>query len=56
MRRRVRHPVVRRLGAGRYLVAATLATMEVKVDLSVSNSVSAPKPQAPVTLSLQAEA
>ena len=37
-----------------FMVAAPLATVDVKVDLPVSNAQSAPKPEAPVYLSLQA--
>lgn len=35
-----------------FMVAAPLATVDVKVDLPVSNAPSAPKPEAPVYLSL----
>jgi biopolymer transport protein ExbD len=38
-----------------FMVAAPLATVDVKVDLPVSNAQSAPKPEAPVYLSLQAD-
>ncbi|WP_375289672.1 TonB system transport protein ExbD [Qipengyuania sp.] len=36
-----------------FMVAAPLATVDVKVDLPVSNAQPAPKPEAPVYLSLQ---
>jgi len=38
-----------------FMVAAPLATVDVKVDLPVSNAQPAPKPEAPVYLSLQAD-
>jgi biopolymer transport protein ExbD len=38
-----------------FMVAAPLATVDVKVDLPVSNAQSAPKPEKPVFLSLQAD-
>ena len=37
-----------------FMVAAPLATVDVKVDLPVSNAQAAPKPEAPVYLSLTA--
>ena len=37
-----------------FMVAAPLASVDVKVDLPVSNAQPAPKPEAPVYLSLQA--
>ncbi len=38
-----------------FMVAAPLATVDVKVDLSVSNAQPAAKPEAPVYLSLQSD-
>lgn len=38
-----------------FMVAAPLATVDVKVDLPVSNAASAPKPEQPVFLSIQAD-
>jgi len=38
-----------------FMVAAPLATVDVKVDLPVSNAQPAPKPDSPVYLSLQAD-
>ena len=38
-----------------FMVAAPLATVDVKVDLPVSNAQSAPKPETPVYLSLQSD-
>ena len=38
-----------------FMVAAPLATVDVKVDLPVSNAQPAPKPDAPVYLSIQAD-
>ena len=38
-----------------FMVAAPLATVDVKVDLPVSNAEPAPKPDSPVYLSLQAD-
>ncbi|GGD78707.1 TonB system transport protein ExbD [Croceicoccus mobilis] len=38
-----------------FMVAAPLATVDVKVDLPVSNAQAAPKPEAPVYLSMQAD-
>lgn len=38
-----------------FMVAAPLATVDVKVDLPVSNAVPAPKPEKPVFLSIQAD-
>jgi biopolymer transport protein ExbD len=38
-----------------FMVAAPLATVDVKVDLPVSNAAPAPKPQKPVFLSIQAD-
>jgi biopolymer transport protein ExbD len=38
-----------------FMVAAPLATVDVKVDLPVSNAQPAAKPEAPVYLSLQAD-
>ena len=35
-----------------FMVAAPLATVDVKVDLPVSNAQPAPKPEAPVTLQM----
>lgn len=38
-----------------FMVAAPLATVDVKVDLPVSNAAPAPKPEKPVFLSIQAD-
>jgi biopolymer transport protein ExbD len=38
-----------------FMVAAPLATVDVKVDLPVSNAQAAPKPEKPVFLSIQAD-
>jgi len=38
-----------------FMVAAPLATVDVKVDLPVSNALAAPKPDRPVFLSIQAD-
>jgi biopolymer transport protein ExbD len=38
-----------------FMVAAPLATVDVKVDLPVSNAAPAPKPETPVFLSIQAD-
>ncbi len=38
-----------------FMVAAPLATVDVKVDLPVSNAAQAPRPEQPVTLSIQAD-
>ncbi|MDE2405571.1 MAG: biopolymer transporter ExbD, partial [Sphingomonadales bacterium] len=38
-----------------FMVAAPLATVDVKVDLPVSNAAPAPKPDKPVFLSIQAD-
>lgn len=38
-----------------FMVAAPLATVDVKVDLPVSTATSAPKPEKPVSLSIQAD-
>ena len=38
-----------------FMVAAPLATVDVKVDLPASNAASAPKPDKPVFLSIQAD-